>query len=68
MVGAVSAPNHKNVERSIVHGAQPHIQEIKKGYTKRGKRVMTYSEMCESRTNKRRTLTERVLNKKLPRL
>ena len=29
---------------------------------------MTYSEMCESRTNKRRTLSERVLNNKLPRL
>jgi len=54
-------PQNTRMQRGVlVHGAQPHtVQEIK-GDTKRGKRVMTYSEMCESRTNKRRTLTERV--------
>ena len=43
-----------------MHDAQRHTVWEIKGDTKRGKRVMTYSEMCESRTNKRRTLTERV--------
>lgn len=43
-----------------MHDAQRHTVWEIKGDTKRGKRVMTYSEMCESQTNKRRTLTERV--------
>ena len=51
-------PQNIRMERSVVHGAQPNtVQEIQK----RGKRVMTYSEMCESRMNKRRTLSERVI-------
>ena len=36
-------PKHRNVERSVVDGTQPHtVQEIRRD-TKRGKRVMTYS-------------------------
>ena len=50
----------KNVERSIVHGAQPHtVQEIKKGQQKR---KTCYDIFRNVWTNRRRTLTERVLN------